>query len=590
MKKVKVLGIAPHETLMNALIKIAARRDDIALDCYMGDMNEGVEIARYHEGEGYDVIISRGATAHLLKDAVRIPVISVGFSAYDILRAIRLAENYPYQYAIVGFPEFTKQSRVLCSLLQRENEVVTVYHEEDTEKVIRNLKYKGISMIVCGTVGAHYAKQMGLTSILVTTGEESVEDAVEQAVKLSQGYSYMREKKILYEQILKNEAETWYVLFDSEGNQCFSTWDEALGDLKKLLEAEYKNVQADGIKKIQILKNVLYQIEGKYIWEEGNRYTVFRVREEKIPLGEGRQGLFFSNRKQAENYYYNSFFGASGALGFMEKELQGLEQVDRPIVIIGEEGSGKDIFARYLYLHSLLSSRPFVTIDCEAVNNRTWSFLMTGESSPFTERNQTFYFRNINHLSENWCRQLQFMMLERDFHRNNRVILTCSVKNGGRIPEHLLRFINQFSCHCISMPALRERIAEMSMLTSLYIGKKNEELSKQILGFEPGCMEMLQAYNWPCNYAQLKRVLDELTASAEGYYISRSALEHALKQETAMLGGAETGQFDFNRTLDEINADIVVREVKRCAGNQTAAARNLGISRTTLWRYLKKHE
>ena len=128
-KKVKILGIAPHESLLNAMIKIAASRDDIVLDCYMGDMDQGVEIAKYHENEDYDVIISRGATAHLLKEAVRVPVLSVGFSPYDILRAMKRAETYPDPYAIVGFPEFTKQSQILCSLLQKNIEIITVYHE-----------------------------------------------------------------------------------------------------------------------------------------------------------------------------------------------------------------------------------------------------------------------------------------------------------------------------------------------------------------------------------------------------------------------------------------------------------------------------
>ena len=589
-KKVKILGIAPHESLLNAMIKIAASRDDIVLDCYMGDMDQGVEIAKYHENEDYDVIISRGATAHLLKEAVRVPVLSVGFSPYDILRAMKRAETYPDPYAIVGFPEFTKQSQILCSLLQKNIEIITVYHEEDAKEVMRSLKYRGITKILCGTIGVHYAKQMGLTSILVTSGEESVEDTVNQAVKLSQGYSYMRERKLLYEQILKNEPGCYMVLFDREGNICFSTWPKERGDLNKILETECRTIPEEGIKKIQVLKNTVFQVEGQPMVAEGHRYVLFRVQEEKLPFADGRQGLFFSNRNQVENYYDNSFFGASGALGGIEKEISGLEQSERPVMIFGEEGSGKDILARYLYMHSLLCSRPFVTIDCEAVNNRTWSFLMRDESSPFADRNQTCYFRNMNRLPDAWCRQLQFMMLERSFHRNNRVIMTCELDSSGKLPEHLLRLVNQFSCHCISMPSLKMRQVELPMLSSLYIGKKNTELSRQILGFEPGAMELLQAYEWPGNYSQLKRVLDELAALADGHYISKSAAERVLKKEKTMLGDAVQEQINFNRTLDEINEDIVRNVVERCGGNQSEAARKLGISRTTLWRYLKKEK
>ena len=134
------------------------------------------------------------------------------------------------------------------------------------------------------------------------------------------------------------------------------------------------------------------------------------------------------------------------------------------------------------------------------------------------------------------------------------------------------------------------RQVELPMLSSLYIGKKNTELSRQILGFEPGAMELLQAYEWPGNYSQLKHVLDELAALADGHYISKSAAERVLKKEKIMLGDAVQEQIDFNRTLDEINEDIVRNVVERCGGNQSEAARKLGISRTTLWRYLKKEK
>ena len=100
-KTTKILGIAPYEALRTAMIKIAGSRKDLSVDIYLGNMKEGVDIAKFHQNENYDVIVSRGATARLIKQAVHIPVISVDFSAYDILRAIKLAENYPYRYAIL---------------------------------------------------------------------------------------------------------------------------------------------------------------------------------------------------------------------------------------------------------------------------------------------------------------------------------------------------------------------------------------------------------------------------------------------------------------------------------------------------------
>ena len=589
-KKIKILGIAPYESLKTLMLKAASNHTEVIMDCYIGDMNDGVEIAKRYENEGYDVIISRGAVAQLIKDVVKIPVMAVAFSAYDLLRTIKLAENYPYQYAIVGFPELAQQGRTLSSLLQKEIEVITVYHEEDAEKVIRDLKFRGVRMIICGTLGAYYAEQMGLSSILVTSGEEAVEQAISQAIKLSQGYSYMKERKNVYEQILRNDGSKYFVLIDQEGGICFSTWDRTRGDLEEMLASEYADIPDEGMTRVETLQTGTVRIKAEILRERENRYVLFRIYEEKMPVGSRQEGLRFSDRKQAERYYCNSFFGASGALGAMEKEIQRLEKTKRPVLIIGEAGSGKDMLARYLYIHSSLCSRPLAIIDCEILSNQTWSYLMTNEGSPFAGSYQTVYIRNINTLSEHKCRQLQSMMTEREFLQTNQVIIACESAAGGKITDILRKMINQGSYQSILMPPLRERIEELQMLSGLYMAKMCTELSKQVLGFEPGAIDLMKSYDWPGNFSQLKRILEELIASTEGFYISRRDVERALNRERTMAMGSSADGFDLNRTLEEMNADIIRRKVEQCGGNQAAAARALGISRTTLWRCLKKLE
>ncbi len=114
------------------------------------------------------------------------------------------------------------------------------------------------------------------------------------------------------------------------------------------------------------------------------------------------------------------------------------------------------------------------------------------------------------------------------------------------MPERVLRLVNLLSCSVARLPSLRECRGEIAMLASLYIAKKNVEFSKQILGFEPGAVELMQEYQWPYNYTQLKRVLDELTAVTPTSYISRRDIAHCLEKERQLFGGAGEGEaFDF---------------------------------------------
>ena len=108
----------------------------------------------------------------------------------------------------------------------------------------------------------------------------------------------------------------------------------------------------------------------------------------------------------------------------------------------------------------------------------------------------------------------------------------------------------------------------------------NLELGKQLSGFEPRAIEMLRQYPWPNNYTQFKNLLRSLATLTNGPYIRSAPAAHP----------AAVVSTDTSRTLESIIGEVVQQTVAAHGGNRAAAARQLGISRTTLWRYLGKIE
>ena len=97
MEEIRILGIAPFESIRAAMERVAREEfPEVRFEAYTGDLEEGVKIAQrlVNENESYDVMISRGGTAELLKQKLTMPVVEITFSVYDILRAIKMAENY----------------------------------------------------------------------------------------------------------------------------------------------------------------------------------------------------------------------------------------------------------------------------------------------------------------------------------------------------------------------------------------------------------------------------------------------------------------------------------------------------------------
>jgi len=177
--------------------------------------------------------------------------------------------------------------------------------------------------------------------------------------------------------------------------------------------------------------------------------------------------------------------------------------------------------------------------------------------------------------------------------KRNRLIFSCTSQRDTIIPTPGREFVKRLSCLTICLPPLRERATELPSLSSIYLGSLNMELGKQLIGFEPRAMELLQQYHWPQNYTQFKRLLNELATLTTTPYITSNFVLNLLDKERDTISSnyttVDNESFpDLNRSLDEITQDIILQVLSKNHGNQSSTAKQLGISRTTLWKYLNR--
>lgn len=197
--------------------KLAKERSDLDTDMYVGDLDEGVAIVKNNLQNDYDVILSRGGTAERIRRFTFIPVIEITLSVYDILRAIKLAENYAEQYAVVGFNAITDSAHLLCDLLQYKIDIFTIHNEDEVQETLRDCKKKGYRMILCDMIASTVAKHLGINAILVTSGAESISTAFDQAVKVSKNYTAIhQENHFLREIIRKGNSDTLILRHDGK--------------------------------------------------------------------------------------------------------------------------------------------------------------------------------------------------------------------------------------------------------------------------------------------------------------------------------------------------------------------------------------
>ena len=585
--RIHILGIAPYEGMKAAMERAAENYPNVKLDVAIGDLDEGAAIVQAIPKDSYDCVISRGGTAEQIRQVSSVPVIDIKLSVYDVLRSIKLAENYGGRYAIVGFPSITEPAHTLCDLLRYDIDIITIHSRDDVVSTLNRLHREGYRMVVSDMVTHTAARQMGMDAFLITSGAEGLRTALDQAVSFSKAFRRMRLENMILRSMNQEDVST--VLLDRKGGVRYSNPAEPSGELLSALRSHLKEVSPGRTLSFYYKNlNTLYGITARQIQMWDAAYVLFTCRPGQIPLRGSKLGMRSYGRVECEHLFMSSFYSISGAMGEVENTVSAFALSRQCVLIAGEDGTGKEQIARALYLRSGRTNTPFWVFNCKLLAEKSWDFLLNHPSSPFNDYHNTLYFQYFEALPESRLLQLQTVIQETGLAKRQRLIFSCTCREGDALPLPVRKVTLALGCLTLRLPALRTRSDEIPSLASLYLSNLNQELGKQISGFEPNAIEQLRQYKWPNNYTQFKQILYELAILTDSAYIRSSLVAELLAKEAGLAHAAARQQpADAPEgTLEEITRRIIHQALEANGGNQTAAARQLGISRTTLWRHL----
>ena len=248
-------------------------------------------------------------------------------------------------------------------------------------------------------------------------------------------------------------------------------------------------------------------------------------------------------------------------------------------------GTGKDDFAQYIHAHSPQASSSFLMVDCASLTEKALCGLIDDINSPLHAAGCTLYFRGLHLLSLPAQQRLEEYARQTLLCRRHRVIssswgeLSSQLTQGAfsaQLYEMLCGFV-------LRLPSLAERREDIRSICSLLLNECNRELGRQVTGFQPEAFGLLETFSWPGNLGQLRRVVYSLVLSAQGSYISASAVRSVLQEQPR---SSLDGGIDLSKTLEEMEKEILSLVLRQEDMNQTRAAKRLGISRSTLWRKL----
>lgn len=594
-KKIRILAIAPYESMKMLMLETVREFDDIELNVFVGDLGQGLLLAKHNFYNDHDVIVSRGGTASMLQQQLDLPIIEIEISPLDILRAMKIGENISTEYAIVGFPNITKNAQIICQIMDSKIDIFSINREDDVEDILNDISRRGVRAILCDMVAYRTALKIGLNPVLIESSRECITNAFVRARQLYYAHQKLREEnRFLRNLIWKHINHT--LVFDEDGAIFFSTMENNNEPIVNYLRSECRR-ELDGNDShiIKQINNVRYSIRLTREYLSEKEYTVYYFTESKVSLPDIRRGIRYLGQPEAVREYNSSIYGSIGMESGSYEKIELLKENRRPLLIYGEDGTCKEQAAKYIYIQSAWKNKPLVIIDCFMLNKKAWGYLMEHHNSPLAQTGCTLYFKNVDVLSSIQRKQLLANLLEMNVCRQNQVIFSSICKNRESVTEAGKDFLETLCCVTLSLPPLRARADRIELLVNRYVSCVDARLQKPLNHVEPAAMELLQQYEWPHNYTQFQRVLEEMVMISAGGTIRAADVETVLNEEKVIATVSNKTEdsdirINLSQSLEKINQEIVKKVLDEEHGNRTSAANRLEISRSTLWRFLKKSE
>ena len=307
---------------------------------------------------------------------------------------------------------------------------------------------------------------------------------------------------------------------------------------------------------------------------------------------------------------FDDIIGQSSELNYTLRLAEIGAKSDSNVLLLGESGVGKEMFAQAIHNASKRCEEPFFAINCAALPRELISSELFGyEEGAFTGARKggnpgkfeladqgTLFLDEIGEMPLDLQGSLLRFLEEGKIMRlggreimpvNVRVIAASNknLKDEVMTGHFRLDLYYRLKVIDIEIPPLRERKDDIPGLVEHFIKTIGPKLNKEINRVDPEAMEVLVAYNWPGNVRELNNVLERAVNIESGNVLTLGALPSDIRKDTIK----SPVPWRKNLNQDEIEKQMIINSLKKNHGNRELAAKDLGMSRATIFRKIKKY-
>ena len=632
----KIALLLPYEELLTYGEEITSDKE---LKIYIEKINSQnvEEISKKYEKIGVDIIISRGNLAKKIKKIVDVEIVTIELTGYEFFETLYKCRDFKNKIAVVENKEFIYGCSRINSILGLKLDYYQVDYIDEFKDKIQKAIYDGNKLIIGGSFGIEIKKLLNEQDVeyeLVKSLKPSVEQAIDMAVSLF--FAKRREKD-------RHQLLNMVLNFSKSGIVVVNDKDEIINVnpvAKEIFQLEDENIIGEKSQEILPnlrLKTIIDTEESEMSVTEKHFNSTVVI--DRIPMStedEVKGAIAFINKASeivamggdlrrdlsktglTAKYQFCNIAGESDKILTTLKLAKAYSKTESTILLLGETGTGKELFAQSIHNSSSRKDKPFVAVNCAALpTNLLESELFGYDEGAFTGAKKTgkpglfelahkgtLFLDEIGEIDMSVQTKLLRVLQEHQIRRvgDTRVIpvdvriiaatnrnLYDEIRNGNFRSDLFYR-INILN---LSIPPLRDRKNDIKILINKFLSKYNQNSLENQKIVSPNTIKLLEDYYWPGNVRELENVVERIVVI---YKIGMGEREiHSFIQECCNLDERDEklkvslGDEKNCLTIEESEKNLIERALQIHGANKSNTAKQLGIDRTTLLRKIKKY-
>ncbi len=592
---------------------------------YQASLEDAITIALELEDTGIQVIISRGGTAEAIRRAISIPVVNCEVTSIDLIDTLlEIKEENGgalREVALILYYNMSYDADKLGKLLGMKIRQLFWKEGTELERHILQAKRAGIDVVLGAQISVHLAEKHGIKGYLMQVGTETIRQAVQKAKEIIQ----IRHNDLAQSERLRSLihfAHEGIVSVDNRGiidlanphaaSILDKTPTEIIGQHAKNIFSGWATENPDELQIGQITainnKHILYNRVPLMVEEQNIGGVVTFIDSAEVFQAEQKIRTLLNAKGLVAKYHLSDIVGQSPTIRQVIQKTKLYGGTDSTVLITGETGTGKELFAHSLHRLSKRRNKPFVAINCAALpENLLESELFGYEEGAFTGARKggkaglfelahrgSIFLDEISEMPIRLQARLLRAIQEKEVMRlggdkiipvDARVIVATNRDLKEAVANNKFRSDLYFRLNILQLkiPPLRERPEDIPMLVDHFCNHFSKLFNRVVPPLKKQITNQLKTYGWPGNVRELENLIHKYAILVEK--LGNESLMNNLFEEQkndsyqGPLANSITIRIGpLTTMIDEIYAAVF-----QIAGkNKTRAAQLLGVNRMTV--------